>query len=486
LMSRVEHFEDKYELDWDDPSAVLGSGAFSTVYRCRSKVDGQLYAAKVIKAHNLRPTEKAKIEREAQICAMVHSDHIVKFHSFYRESGVYYLVFELVTGGELFDEIVTRTYYNEKDASECIRQILESLKECHRNGIIHRDVKPENLILESRTPNAPVKLTDFGLAVMAEPTPTFYGFAGTPGYLAPEVCFRDPYDKPVDVWATGVILYILLAGYPPFWHDDTQQLYEQIKAAQYDFPSPEWDTVTAEAKDLINRMLTRDSKKRITVDEALAHPWIAKREEVASGLHRQVTIDLIKRFNARRKLKAGVKAVMSTARIRASLMMKKKLLVLGEQEEEHTVEPETSVTPTPAAALEPVVDEASDDPKTVLALNERLLHAIANADWATYDALTDDSLTAIEPEAPGVLVEGKAFHKFFFDNAPAVKATTTQMLNPKCRVIGDVAIVTYSRLVQSATGGGLKSSRHEETRVWQQISSGVWRNIHFHRSETKA
>uniref|UniRef100_A0A4W5KTV8 Protein kinase domain-containing protein n=1 Tax=Hucho hucho TaxID=62062 RepID=A0A4W5KTV8_9TELE len=129
------------------------------------------------------------------------------------------------------------------------------------------------------------------------------GFAGTPGYLSPEVLRKDPYGKPVDLWACGVILYILLVGYPPFWDEDQHRLYQQIKAGAYDFPSPEWDTVTPDAKDLINKMLTINPGKRITTAEALKHPWICQRSTVASMMHRQETVECLKKFNARRKLK---------------------------------------------------------------------------------------------------------------------------------------------------------------------------------------
>ncbi|XP_069848797.1 calcium/calmodulin-dependent protein kinase type II delta chain-like, partial [Dipodomys merriami] len=140
------------------------------------------------------------------------------------------------------------------------------------------------------------------------------GFAGTPGYLSPEVLRKDPYGKPVDMWACGVILYILLVGYPPFWDEDQHRLYQQIKAGAYDFPSPEWDTVTPEAKDLINKMLTINPAKRITASEALKHPWICQRSTVASMMHRQETVDCLKKFNARRKLKGAILTTMLATR----------------------------------------------------------------------------------------------------------------------------------------------------------------------------
>ncbi|KAA0720496.1 Calcium/calmodulin-dependent protein kinase type II subunit alpha [Triplophysa tibetana] len=169
--------------------------------------------------------------------------------------------------------------------------------------------EPENLLLASKSKGAAVKLADFGLAIEVEgDQQAWFGFAGTPGYLSPEVLRKDPYGKAVDLWACGVILYILLVGYPPFWDEDQHRLYQQIKAGAYDFPSPEWDTVTPEAKDLINKMLTINPSKRITAAEVLKHPWISHRSTVASCMHRQETVECLKKFNARRKLK-GVRSV---------------------------------------------------------------------------------------------------------------------------------------------------------------------------------
>uniref|UniRef100_A0A4W5KG92 Protein kinase domain-containing protein n=1 Tax=Hucho hucho TaxID=62062 RepID=A0A4W5KG92_9TELE len=171
-------------------------------------------------------------------------------------------------------------------------------------GVVHRDLKPENLLLASKCKNAAVKLADFGLAIEVQgDQQAWFGFAGTPGYLSPEVLRKEAYGKPVDIWACGVILYILLVGYPPFWDEDQHKLYQQIKAGAYDFPSPEWDTVTPEAKNLINQMLTINPAKRITAQEALKHPWVCQRSTVASMMHRQETVECLKKFNARRKLK---------------------------------------------------------------------------------------------------------------------------------------------------------------------------------------
>uniref|UniRef100_A0A3B4Z338 calcium/calmodulin-dependent protein kinase n=1 Tax=Stegastes partitus TaxID=144197 RepID=A0A3B4Z338_9TELE len=256
-----------------------------------------------------------KLEREARICRLLKHPNIVRLHDSISEEGFHYLVFDLVTGGELFEDIVAREYYSEADASHCINQILESVSHIHQHDIVHRDLKPENLLLASKMKGAAVKLADFGLAIEVQgDQQAWFGFAGTPGYLSPEVLRKDPYGKPVDIWACGVILYILLVGYPPFWDEDQHKLYQQIKAGAYDFPSPEWDTVTPEAKNLINQMLTINPAKRITADQALKHPWVCQRSTVASMMHRQETVECLRKFNARRKLKGAILTTMLVSR----------------------------------------------------------------------------------------------------------------------------------------------------------------------------
>ncbi|KAI4894265.1 hypothetical protein NFI96_016288, partial [Prochilodus magdalenae] len=313
-------------------------GAFSVVRRCVKKSTGQEYAAKIINTKKLsarakpvpelvpgagvgRPvrcgvvSDHQKLEREARICRLLKHPNIVRLHDSISEEGFHYLVFDLVTGGELFEDIVAREYYSEADASHCINQILESVSHIHQHDIVHRDLKPENLLLASKMKGAAVKLADFGLAIEVQgDQQAWFGFAGTPGYLSPEVLRKDPYGKPVDIWACGVILYILLVGYPPFWDEDQHKLYQQIKAGAYDFPSPEWDTVTPEAKNLINQMLTINPAKRITADQALKHPWVCQRSTVASMMHRQETVECLRKFNARRKLKGAILTTMLVSR----------------------------------------------------------------------------------------------------------------------------------------------------------------------------
>uniref|UniRef100_A0A9J7ZXB4 calcium/calmodulin-dependent protein kinase n=1 Tax=Cyprinus carpio carpio TaxID=630221 RepID=A0A9J7ZXB4_CYPCA len=303
-------FTDEYQLYEE-----LGKGAFSVVRRCVKKSTGQEYAAKIINTKKLSARDHQKLEREARICRLLKHPNIVRLHESISEEGFHYLVFDLVTGGELFEDIVAREYYSEADASQCINQILESVNHIHQHDIVHRDLKPENLLLASKMKGAAVKLADFGLAIEVQgDQQAWFGFAGTPGYLSPEVLRKDPYGKPVDIWACGVILYILLVGYPPFWDEDQHKLYQQIKAGAYDFPSPEWDTVTPEAKNLINQMLTINPAKRITAEQALKHPWVCQRSTVASMMHRQETVECLRKFNARRKLKGAILTTMLVSR----------------------------------------------------------------------------------------------------------------------------------------------------------------------------
>ncbi|XP_073774010.1 calcium/calmodulin-dependent protein kinase (CaM kinase) II gamma 1 isoform X4 [Danio rerio] len=303
-------FTDEYQLYEE-----LGKGAFSVVRRCVKKSTGQEYAAKIINTKKLSARDHQKLEREARICRLLKHPNIVRLHDSISEEGFHYLVFDLVTGGELFEDIVAREYYSEADASHCISQILESVNHIHQHDIVHRDLKPENLLLASKMKGAAVKLADFGLAIEVQgDQQAWFGFAGTPGYLSPEVLRKDPYGKPVDIWACGVILYILLVGYPPFWDEDQHKLYQQIKAGAYDFPSPEWDTVTPEAKNLINQMLTINPAKRITAEQALKHPWVCQRSTVASMMHRQETVECLRKFNARRKLKGAILTTMLVSR----------------------------------------------------------------------------------------------------------------------------------------------------------------------------
>ncbi|NXH48883.1 KCC2B kinase, partial [Dicaeum eximium] len=254
---------------------------------------------------------------------------------------------------------------------------------------------PENLLLASKCKGAAVKLADFGLAIEVQgDQQAWFGFAGTPGYLSPEVLRKEAYGKPVDIWACGVILYILLVGYPPFWDEDQHKLYQQIKAGAYDFPSPEWDTVTPEAKNLINQMLTINPAKRITAHEALKHPWVCQRSTVASMMHRQETVECLKKFNARRKLKVRSSLTPCPPAAAKSLLNKK---ADGVKPQTNSTKGSAGVT-SPKGTLPPTaLQESSDSTNTtiededtkarkqeIIKITEQLIEAVNNGDFEAY------------------------------------------------------------------------------------------------------
>ncbi|XP_061083634.1 calcium/calmodulin-dependent protein kinase type II subunit gamma isoform X6 [Conger conger] len=534
-------FTDEYQLYEE-----LGKGAFSVVRRCVKKSTGQEYAAKIINTKKLSARDHQKLEREARICRLLKHPNIVRLHDSISEEGFHYLVFDLVTGGELFEDIVAREYYSEADASQCINQILESVNHIHQHDIVHRDLKPENLLLASKMKGAAVKLADFGLAIEVQgDQQAWFGFAGTPGYLSPEVLRKDPYGKPVDIWACGVILYILLVGYPPFWDEDQHKLYQQIKAGAYDFPSPEWDTVTPEAKNLINQMLTINPAKRITADQALKHPWVCQRSTVASMMHRQETVECLRKFNARRKLKGAILTTMLVSRnfsvgrqhtspaatTSTAAMAQEACKSLLNKKSDGVKEPQTTVVHNPAdgikgstescntteeedmkasasgvssdsavasqcSATEDLMAQAESPqcpPATrkqeIIKITEQLIEAINNGDFEAYTRICDPGLTSFEPEALGNLVEGMDFHKFYFENllSKNSKPVHTTILNPHVHLIGeDAACIAYIRLTQFIDSQGRpRSSQSEETRVWHRRDA-KWLNVHFHCSGAPA
>ncbi|XP_043535008.1 calcium/calmodulin-dependent protein kinase type II subunit gamma isoform X15 [Chiloscyllium punctatum] len=505
-------FSDDYQLYEE-----LGKGAFSVVRRCVKLSTGQEFAAKIINTKKLSARDHQKLEREARICRLLKHPNIVRLHDSISEEGFHYLIFDLVTGGELFEDIVAREYYSEADASQCIHQILESVSHIHQHDIVHRDLKPENLLLASKCKNAAVKLADFGLAIEVQgDQQAWFGFAGTPGYLSPEVLRKDPYGKPVDIWACGVILYILLVGYPPFWDEDQHKLYQQIKAGAYDFPSPEWDTVTPEAKNLINQMLTINPAKRITATEALKHPWVCQRSTVASMMHRQETVECLRKFNARRKLKGAILTTMLATRnfsaaknllnkktdgVKPQTNNSKNNIVSAPKENTSSptaMEPQTTVVHNPTDGIKGSTEscntttedeEGKARKQDIIKITEQLIEAINNGDFEAYTKICDPGLTSFEPEALGNLVEGMDFHKFYFENllSKNSKPIHTTILNPHVHLIGeDAACIAYIRLTQYIDSQGRpRTTQSEETRVWHR-REGKWQNIHFHCSGAPA
>ncbi|XP_077392350.1 peripheral plasma membrane protein CASK isoform X15 [Festucalex cinctus] len=307
-------FEDVYEL-----CEVIGKGPFSVVRRCINRETGQQFAVKIVDVAQFTSSPGLSTEdlkREASICHMLKHPHIVELLETYSSDGMLYMVFEFMDGADLCFEIVKRAdagfVYSEAVASHYMRQILEALRYCHDNNVIHRDVKPHCVLLASKENSAPVKLGGFGVAIqLGESGLVAGGRVGTPHFMAPEVVKREPYGKPVDVWGCGVILFILLSGCLPFY-GTKERLFEAICKGKYKMNPRQWSQISESAKDLVRRMLMLDPAERITVYEALNHPWLKERDRYAYKIHLPETVEQLRKFNARRKLKGAVLAAVSS------------------------------------------------------------------------------------------------------------------------------------------------------------------------------
>ncbi|XP_059415549.1 peripheral plasma membrane protein CASK-like isoform X5 [Carassius carassius] len=307
-------FEDVYEL-----CEVIGKGPFSVVRRCINRDTGQQFAVKIVDVASFTSSPGLSTEdlkREASICHMLKHPHIVELLETYSSDGMLYMVFEFMDGADLCFEIVKRAdagfVYSEAVASHYMRQILEALRYCHDNNVIHRDVKPHCVLLASKENSAPVKLGGFGVAIqLGESGLVAGGRVGTPHFMAPEVVKREPYGKPVDVWGCGVILFILLSGCLPFY-GTKERLFEAIVKGKYKMNPRQWSQISESAKDLVRRMLMLDPAERITVYESLNHPWLKERDRYSYKIHLPETVEQLRKFNARRKLKGAVLAAVSS------------------------------------------------------------------------------------------------------------------------------------------------------------------------------
>jgi len=253
----------------------LGRGTFSVVKQGTHKRTGEKYAVKFIDKKFVDQEDLVLLSREIDIMKKVNHENVLSLKEIYETDTQLALVMELVTGGELFFKIVERGSYSERDASAIVRQIISGVKYLHSLGIAHRDIKPENLLCSGEGNNMVIKIADFGLSKVFANGAQLETSCGTPDYAAPEVLTGEhAYDKSVDLWSVGVVTYVLLCGYPPFYANSQTLLFEKIIHAEYDFPDPEWSYISDTAKNFIRSLLVLDSKKRLTAEECLEHPFL--------------------------------------------------------------------------------------------------------------------------------------------------------------------------------------------------------------------
>jgi calcium/calmodulin-dependent protein kinase I len=257
----------------------IGRGAFSVVRKAKSLKTGELVAIKFIEKKFVDKQDLVLLGREIEIMKKIHHPNVLSLYEVFESDDMISLVMELVTGGELFYKIVERGNYSEKDAVNIVTQMTQGVKYLHDSGICHRDLKPENLLCSSDPSGkySPfrVVIADFGLSKAFNNGEALQTSCGTPDYVAPEVITAEgSYDKSVDMWSCGVITYVLLCGFSPFLCGTQTGLFEKIIKAEYDFPNPEWENISNEAKDFIKHLLVKEPNIRYTAQQCLEHPWL--------------------------------------------------------------------------------------------------------------------------------------------------------------------------------------------------------------------
>lgn len=301
----------------------IGTGMSGDVFLCHRKADGHPLAVKACSIIDLDQKEVEILNHEISILKRVEHPNILSYVDDYQTKKAVYILTELIEGGELFDSIVTREKYTESDARSVILSMIHALNYLHSNGIVHRDLKPENLMLVNKVADegpidSPIKLVDFGLAVDVgkDEFGGVHEAAGTPMYLCPECLKNKPnYGKPADVWSIGVVAYVLLCGYTPFYADNDEDLFELIKSGDVEYDPEDWNLISDTAIGFIKSILNIDPKSRPTIKTLLEHDWIANAsKETMPVLPR--TIDNMKKMLARKRLRKAVSGVIFTGRLR--------------------------------------------------------------------------------------------------------------------------------------------------------------------------
>mmetsp|Transcript_3870 Transcript_3870/g.6079 ORF Transcript_3870/g.6079 Transcript_3870/m.6079 type:complete len:521 (-) Transcript_3870:363-1925(-) len=297
-------FREIYQLN-----ARLKSGSFATVCRGTHRASGKKVAIKCVLRKDLPPTDDAAIYDEVAIMSSLSHPHIVPLIDFFEEKDCYFLVMELMSGGDLFDRIGKKKSYSEADARDLAVKMLKAMSYCHSHKIAHCDMKPKNLLLMSEDNDSYIKLADFGFAARCHTPKSLTKQCGTPFFVSPEILMRQPYDQQSDMWSVGCIIFLLLSGNLPFMGRSQKELFRKIVSGKYEFDEEDWCDVSNDAKDLVQKLLVLDPDERLTSSQALKHKWMKASAERLSRLALQGTSQRLKTFNARMKLRSALIAV---------------------------------------------------------------------------------------------------------------------------------------------------------------------------------
>ncbi|VDK46991.1 unnamed protein product [Anisakis simplex] len=298
---------------------LIERGPLSTVYRAVHRTSSRLFTVKSIDLQKYTATSgltRDDVDKEIEICAQLKHSFLCELRDVIAGEKAVHMVFEFLDGDDICFEIVKRAsagfVYSEAVASHYMKQLMQALQYMHSQGIVHRDIRPHNVVLASKDNSAPLKLTGFGVAIKLESPESIIsgGRVGTPQFMAPEVVSNMEYGTKADMWSAGVLLYILLCGRLPFVGSH-REIYESITEGRYSHRGGTWQSISNSAKDLLIRLLTVDPHNRISAEEALDHEWIREREHAAPKRHLQSTVEQIRRYNSRRKLKSNILAAVN-------------------------------------------------------------------------------------------------------------------------------------------------------------------------------
>ena len=324
FVGKVEgKLEDKYKIIKE-----IGTGGFSRCLLVKNKTTGIEYACKELPKKKLSDYEG--LMREVNLMIKLDHPNIIKLYEVYENDKNIYLIMELCTGGELFDRIVENTengvQFTEKQAANIFKQMMSAINYCHKNGIVHRDLKPENLLYLNKDKNSPVKVIDFGMSKRFDSKHFMSEKVGTAYYISPEV-LNGKYDEKCDIWSAGVILYIIICGYPCFNGDDDDEIFAAIQKGKINFPSPEWDSISNDAKELIKKMCCSPNK-RLTAEQVLNETWVKDNAPNAGKALLPMKIDGFKNYSNSNKLRKAQNNDFGWAHLPKSFMNQNTVFLL--------------------------------------------------------------------------------------------------------------------------------------------------------------